>query len=59
MNKIFLILKKIVIFFSPLTKFIIKIYKNKIFVAIKYSLILFKSIIQFSDSKITILKRPN
>ena len=58
MNRIFYTLKKIIIFFSPLTKLLIKIYKNKIFIAIKYSLILFKSIIQFSDTKITILKRP-
>ena len=58
MNRIFYTLKKIIIFFSPLTKLLIKIYRNKIFIAIKYSLILFKSIIQFSDTKITILKRP-
>ncbi len=58
MSKIILIFKKVLIFFSPITKVIIKFYKNKIFVALKYSFRLFKSIIQASNNKVTILTRP-
>lgn len=58
MDKILLVLKKVILFFSPVLRFIKRVHSNKIYIALKYSIKLFGSIIQITQSKISIISRP-